>query len=132
MFLEALNILVYSLGWILFVAAQAQNSIASKSNSLQGWAGLKFWLQKQGVNLATRAFFSMLAYGFLIHTVASKIDGLGFHLSAHAIAGVAGYSANAALYQFFGLFPGLRVEVADLAPPANAQVVPVPKPPSLS
>jgi hypothetical protein len=31
------------------------------------------------------------------------------------------------LYQAFGLLPWLRVEVADLAPPANAQVVALPK-----
>jgi len=130
MLLEALNVFIYTLGWILFVAAQAQNSVKSKSNSLEtGWPGIKAWLKMQGVNLATRAFFSMLAYGFIIHTVTSKIDGIGFHISAHSIAGVAGYSANAFLYQFFGLFPGLRVEVPDLAPAANAQVVPLPKPP---
>lgn len=112
-----LNVAVFITGWILFVAAQAQNSVASKTNNLSGWPGAKRWLSAQAVNLCTRAFFSGLAYGFLIHTVASKIDGLGFHVSAHSIAGVAGYSANALLYQFFGLFPGLRVEVSDLAPP---------------
>jgi hypothetical protein len=131
MLAEALDIAVYTLGWILFVAAQAQNSAASKSNSLpSGMAGIKAWLKIQAVNLATRAFFSMLAYGFLIHTVASKIVGMGFQITGTAVAGVAGYSANALLYQFFGLFPGLRVEVSDLAPPPNAQVVPLTKPPS--
>jgi hypothetical protein len=120
-----LNIIVYAVGWILYVAAQAQNSVTSKSNSLPpGWAGIKFWLSKHGVNLVTRAFFSALAYGFIVHNVAGKIQGAGFEISSHAIAGVAGYSANALLYQFFGLFPGLRVEVADFAPPANAQIVP--------
>jgi len=127
MLLEALNIFVYTLGWILFVAAQAQNSIASKSNSLQGKAGLNVWLSAQAVNLATRAFFSALAYGFIIHNVASKISSVGFEISAVTIAGVAGYSANAMLYQFFGYFPFLRVEVPDLAPAPNAQVVPLPK-----
>jgi hypothetical protein len=127
------NIAVYVVGWALFVAAQAQNSVTSKSNSLTGWPGLKVWLRAQAVNLATRAFFSGLAYGFIIHTVAAKIDGFGFHLSAHSIAGVAGYSANALLYQFFGLFPGLRVEVPALAPvDSNIGVAPnnpLPKPP---
>jgi hypothetical protein len=120
---EAINIIVYSLGWILFVAAQAQNSIASKSNSLQGAAGLKTWLKAQAVNLATRAFFSGIAYGFIIHTIATKMTSVGFPISAVAIAGVGGYSANAMLYQFFGYFPFLRVEVPDLAPPPNSQVV---------
>lgn len=118
-----LNIALYAVGWILYVAAQAQNSVLSKSNSLAGWDGFKRWLGAHGVNLATRAFFSGLAYGFLVHTIATKIGSAGFPLSSHAIAGVAGYSANAALYQFFGLFPGLRVEVPDLAPPANSQIV---------
>ena len=113
-----LNILVFVVGWILFVLAQAKNSVTSKSNSLQGWPGLKIWLFAQAVNLATRAFFSALAYGFLVQTIAGKIDGLGFHVTSTTIAGVAGYSANAMLYQFFGLFPFLRVEVPDLAPPA--------------
>ena len=68
-------------------------------------------------------FFSGLAYGFLVQTIAAKIGDIGFHVTSTAIAGIAGYSANALLYQFFGLFPGLRVEVSDLAPPANSQIV---------
>jgi hypothetical protein len=122
---EAINIIVYSLGWILFVAAQAQNSAASKTNGLPtGAAGIKAWLKMQAVNLATRAFFSMLAYGFLIHAVAAKLSAAGVGVTTTVIAGVAGYSANALLYQFFGLMPWLRVEVSDLAPPPNSQVVP--------
>lgn len=121
-----LNIIVYSLGWILYVAAQAQNSVKSNSNGLpSGWAGIKFWLSVHGVNLATRAFFSALAYGFIVHTVSEKVLSVGMPISSRAIAGVGGYAANALLYQFFGYFPFLRVEVADLAPPANAQIVPV-------
>lgn len=119
-----LNEILYAVGWVLYVAAQAQNSVTSKSNGLAtGWAGIKVWLRAHGVNLATRAFFSALAYGFLVHTFAAKIQGAGFPVSSHAVAGCAGYAANALLYQFFGLFPGLRVEVSDLAPPVNAQVV---------
>jgi hypothetical protein len=122
-----LNIVVFAVGWILFVAAQCKNSLNSKTNSLQGWPGIRTWLLGNAVNLLTRAFFSALAYGFLVQTISAKIDGVGFHLTSTTIAGVAGYSANALLYQFFGLFPGLRVEVADLAPPPNAQVLPLPK-----
>jgi hypothetical protein len=123
-----LNIIVFAVGWILFVAAQCKNSLNSKTNSLQGWPGIRTWIVGNSVNLATRAFFSALAFGFLVQTIASKIGAVGFHLTSTTIAGVAGYSANALLYQFFGLFPGLRVEVSDLAPPANAQVVLVPVP----
>lgn len=119
------NIVLFWIGWLLFVAGQAQNSIASKTNGLPtGLAGMKIWLRAHAVDLARRAFFSGLAYGFLIYTVSSKLQALGFTISAHSIAGVAGFSANNLLYQFFGLFPGLRVEVADLAPPPNALLVP--------
>ena len=129
-----LNESLYAIGWALYVAAQAQNSVSSKSNSLAtGWPGIKVWLRAHAVNLATRAFFSALAYGFLVHTFAAKIQGAGFPVGAPVIAGCAGYAANALLYQFFGLFPGLRVEVSDLAPPPNAQFVQNPPiPPSES
>jgi hypothetical protein len=131
MYITLVNILMYLIGWVLYVAAQAQNSAASKTNGLpHGFEGIKLWMRLHLVNLATRAFFSGLAYGFLVHTVAAKIQTIGFPLTSTAIAGVAGYSANAMLYQFFGLFPGLRVEVADLAPPANAQIAPPQPPPS--
>jgi hypothetical protein len=120
-----LSAAVYIIGFILFVAAQAQNSAASKTNGLAaGWPGIVEWLKMHAVNLATRAFFAGLGYGFIVHTIASHVESAGFPVTSTTIAGVAGYSANALLYQFFGLFPGLRVEVADLSPPANAQVVP--------
>jgi hypothetical protein len=113
-----MNETLYAVAWLLFVAAQAQNSIKSKTNGLDGWQGFKLWIKAHGVNLATRAFFSGLAYGFMIHTFAAKIQAVGFPLGSHVIAGVSGYAVNGALYQFFGYFPGLRVEMADLAPPA--------------
>lgn len=106
---------IFMLGWLLFVMAQAQNSVRSKTNGLTGLSG---WFRLHAVNLATRAFFSALAYGFIVHTVAVKIQAVGFPVTATVSAGVGGYSANALLYQFFGYFPWLRVEVADLAPPA--------------
>lgn len=122
-----MNEILYAVGWLLYVAAQAQNSVTSKTNGLPvGWPGIQFWLRVHAVNLMTRAFFSALAYGFLVHTIAAKIQAVGFPVSGHAIAGVAGYAANSGLYQFFGLFPMLRVEVGELSPPANAQVVPLP------
>jgi len=123
------NEMLYAVGWLLYVAAQAQNSVTSKSNGLpSGWAGIKVWLRAHAVNLATRGFFSGLAYGFIVHSFAAKIQSDGFAIGAPAIAGCAGYAANALLYQFFGLFPGLRVEVSDLAPPPNAQIVAPPPP----
>ena len=116
-----IKILVFAAGWLLFVVAQAQNSILSTTNSLTGWAGFRYWLKIQWVNIATRAFFSALFYGFLIEQVAEKLQAVGFGITGTAVAGVAGYAANALLYQAFGLLakaiPGLRVEVHDLAPP---------------
>ena len=118
------NVLVFAAGWLLYVLAQGQNSLKSSSNSLTGWAGWQQWIRLQSVNLATRAFFSFLAYGFILHTVADKVQALGFPVTSTTIAGLGGYSANALLYQFFGLIPWLRVEVAELAPPPKAEFVP--------
>jgi hypothetical protein len=128
--MKYMNEVLYAIGFLLYVAAQAQNSVKSKSNGLQrGWSGISLWLRGNAVNLATRAFFSALAYGFLVHTFAAKIQSAGFAVGAPVIAGCAGYAANALLYQFFGLFPGLRVEISDLSPPANSQILP-PSPPT--
>jgi hypothetical protein len=125
-----LNISVFWLGWLLFVAAQCKNSLNSKTNSLTGSAGVKAWLGSQSVNLLTRAFFSALGYGFLVNSLAAKIDSVGFHFTSTTISGFAGYAANGMLYQLFGLLPWLRVEVAELAPPA--QNTALPKTPSAS
>jgi hypothetical protein len=128
---EAISVTLYIVGWILFVAVQCHNSVVSKTNSLpSGWVGIKCWLQVHAVDLALRAFFSALGYGFIVHSVATTVQNVGFHITGTAIAGVGGFSANTLCYQFIGLFPGLRAEVADVAPPANAQVVPLPKPPN--
>jgi len=117
---HAEQILIYAAGWLLFVVAQAQNSLLSSANSLTGWAGFKFWFRVQWVNLTTRAFFSAILYGFLIDQVSKRLQAVGFVLTGAAVAGCAGYAANALLYQAFGLLakaiPGLRVEIHDLAP----------------
>lgn len=114
-----MKIAVFIAGWVLFVVAQAQNSIRSTANGLSGWAGFKQWLRLQAVNLATRAFFSGLFYGFIVQFITTKLQAAGFAITSTSIAGVAGYSANALLYQAFGLLPWMRVEVSDLAPPPN-------------
>lgn len=121
-----LDVSVFVLGWILFVLAQAQNSVKSNTNGL---TTVKSWFAMHAVNLATRAFFSALAYGFIVHTVATKIESAGLQLTATSIAGIGGYSANALLYQFFGYLPWLRVEVADQAPPPAPQPAPQAPPP---
>lgn len=115
-----MKIVLFILGWVLFVLAQAQNSVQSTANGLSGWAGFWKWLKMQAVNLATRAFFSGLFYGYLVQVVTTKIQAAGLAIAGASIAGIAGYSANALLYQLFGLLPWLRVEVPELAPPAPA------------
>jgi len=120
MMIHVVNVLLYLMGWCLFVAGQAQNSLRSKSNSLDpGFAGLRQWLHFHLVNLAQRAFFSGLFYGFIVHTMGIKLQAAGFPVTSYMVAGIGGWAANGLLYQIFGLIPGLRVEVADLAPPAN-------------
>jgi len=119
-----LKILLYSVGWLLFVWAQAQNSILSTANGLSGWTGFKKWLRMQSVNLATRAFFSALLYGFVVQRITQLIASAGLALTGVAVAGLAGYAANTVMYQGLGLMakviPGLRVEVQDLVPPSAA------------
>ena len=120
---------IFAVGWLLFVWAQAQNSVRSTANGLQGLAGLKYWLKMQAVNVTTRAFFSFVFYGFIMNDVAAKISGAGFTVTGTSLAGISGYAANAILYQIFGLFPFLRVEVQDLAPPSAASAAAKPPDP---
>lgn len=114
-----MNVAVFVLGWALFVLAQAQNSIKSTTNGLNGNSGWGMWFKIHAIDLAMRAFISALLYGFILNTVADKISALGFPLTSTSIAGFGGLAANAVLYQFFGLVPWLRVEVAELAPPST-------------
>lgn len=116
---KMLDLSVFWAGWILFVAAQAQNSVRSSANGLEGFAGFKRWIKLQAINLLTRVFCSAIFYGTLITWVSQKLRSVGFALEPAAISGLAGYSANAFLYQIFGLIPWLRVEIGDLAPPAK-------------
>lgn len=111
------TVVIFCAGWLLFVAGQAHNSVRSSSNGLAGWSGFMVWLRFQAVNLVTRAFFSALAYSFIIHTIATKIQAAGFPVTSTTVAGIGGWAANGLLYQFFGLFPFLRVELSELAPP---------------
>ncbi len=121
---HAANVTLYLIGWTLFVAGQAQNSVRSKSNGLApGFAGFQQWISFHLVNLAQRAFFSGLFYGFILHSVGSKLQAAGLPITSYMVAGIGGWAANGLLYQIFGLIPGLRVEVADLAPPPNSQIV---------
>ena len=129
---ETLSISVYIVGWLLFVWLQAHNSVLSKTNSLEGWAGYKLYLKTHAPDLAVRAFFSALGYGFIVHSVATTVQAVGFTVTGTAIAGVGGFTANTACYQFMGIFPALRKEVADVAPPPTVSGVAqaaLPKPP---
>lgn len=114
---SALNVAVFALGWVIFVLTQAQNSIRSSTNGLQGRAGWQAWFSMHAIDLIVRAFFSALGYGFILNTVSQKLSAVGFTFTATTIAGFGGFGANALLYQVVGLLPGLRVEVGELAPP---------------
>lgn len=113
-----LNIALFSLAWVLFVLAQAKNSIRSNSNGLQGKAGWAAWFQMHAIELAIRALVSAALYGWLINTWGQKIQAAGLTIQSYGIAIFAGFAANGALYQVIGLIPALRVEVGELAPPA--------------
>lgn len=114
---HALTWLVYWIGWLVFVLGQAHNSIASRTNALSGWAGLKLWLRAQAANLLTRAFFAAIFAGYIIQQVAEKLESVNLPLHTLGIEALSGFAANALLYQVLGLVPWLRVEVSDLAPP---------------
>ena len=121
------NIVLYIMGWTLFVAGQAQNSIRSTTNGLPpGFAGFRQWLDIHWLDLAHRAFWSGLFYGIIVGKTTAMLQAVGFPVTSYMIAGMGGWSANAAVYQILGLIPipGLRKEVADFAPPANAEIVP--------
>jgi hypothetical protein len=116
--MHGLNVAVFIIGWLLFVALQIQNSVRSSSNGLQGTAGWLAWLKLHAIELMLRAFVSALLYGYIVNQVQEKIAAVGFSLTSTSIAGFGGLAANSLLYQFFGLIPWLRVEVGELAPPA--------------
>jgi hypothetical protein len=124
-----LNVAIFVLGWVLFVLAQAQNSIKSSTNGLQGKAGWAGWLKIHAIELAWRAFGSGLLYHYIVQTTANKLAGLGLSLESTSIAGFGGLAANSVLYQVFGLIPWLRVEVGELAPPSEPPADPKPGPP---
>lgn len=126
-----LNAFVFAGFWLLYAVAQAQNSIRSTSNNLTGWQGLKQYLRLQGVNLVTRAAFSAVFYTSLVEDTTHHLVLIGLTLTSTAVAALAGYSANAGLYQLFGYLPWLRTELHDIVPPsepANTVVVPVTPP----
>jgi len=120
------NFCWYWFGWLLFVVGQAQNSINSPSNGLEGWAGFKRWLGMHWYTLLLRCFFCAIGQAALTHWIFSKINPLltehGFLVAAWGIAGISGFFANTLLYQVFGIagqrIPWLRVDVPQLAPPA--------------
>lgn len=123
------NVILFIMGWILFVAGQAQNSVRSKTNGLpEGFEGFRQWLDIHWLDLAHRAFWCGLFYGLIVTKTTATLQAVGLPVTSYMVAGVGGWSANSAIYQILGLlpFPGLRKEVADVVPPANSQIVPPP------
>jgi hypothetical protein len=125
------NAALYTIGWILSVLAQAQNSVLSKSNGLPpGWPGIWRYIQLQAINLAIRALISGALYGFVIGKIGNELQGVGLNLHGAAVAALSGLAANYVIYQAAGLLPWFRKEIADLVPPANSQIVAPPAPPA--
>lgn len=120
-----LNVVLFALGWLLFMLAQAQNSVLSKSNGLPpGWPGIAQYLKVQAINLGIRALVSGAFYPVIVQNVTSKLTGAGFTLHSAGVAAVSGLAANAIVYQASGLLPWLRTEVSNAVPPPNVQIVP--------
>ncbi len=118
------NVTLFLMGWTLFVAGQAQNSIRSTSNGLPpGFAGLKQWLDFHWLDLAHRAFWSGLFYGLIVHKATATMQAVGFPVTSYMVAGFGGWSANGIVYQLLGVL-GVRIEMGEKVPPANAQIVP--------
>jgi len=121
----AMNYVMYWAGWVLFVLGQAQNSVLSPSNGLEGTAGIRRWFQLHWYTLILRAFLSLIGEQAINHFVISKVEPLlqpfGLELAVWGFAGLSGLAANTLLYMAFGIagqkFPGLRVEMPALAPP---------------
>src|ERR1700674_5602380 len=118
------NILMFCVGWLVFLLGQMQNSVRSSSNGLAvGWSGMNKWLQFQYINIITRAFVTAVLYPALIQSALTKMNApmqaAGFGVQAWGLAGLAGYSANTLLNQLAGLIPALRIEIPQLAPPPS-------------
>ncbi len=126
-----LTIIMYWVGWLLFVLGQAQNSLNSPSNRLEGFAGFRTWLVLHWYTLALRAFFSAIGEVAIQHFVMARIAPLlaaqGLSIAAWGAAGISGFAANTVLYQAFGLLgskiPWLRVDVPTLVPSQAAREV---------
>jgi hypothetical protein len=128
--IHAGNIILYVMGWGLYVAGQAQNSIRSTSNGLtDSFEGWRAWLRFHLIDLANRAFWSGLFYGLAVHSTAVKLQALGFPITTYMVAGAGGFFANAFVYQAFGLLGIKRVEMGEKVPPPNSQIV-APSPPA--
>lgn len=117
-----LNIVMFVLGWLLFLVGQMFNSVKSTSNGLNvSMEGVFRWLRFQALNIAMRVFFTVIFYPTLLKVALDKLNGplqsAGVGVAAWGLAGLAGYMANTALFQIFGLIPWLRVEIPSLAPP---------------
>jgi hypothetical protein len=112
------NIVLYLMGWSLFVALQAQNSIRSKSNGLtDNFDGWRTWLRFHLLDLMLRGFVCGLIYRVAVYTTAAKLQALGVQgMTTFTVAGMAGWTANGLVYQILGVL-GYRVEIGEKVPP---------------
>jgi hypothetical protein len=115
---------MYLLGWALFLALQIQNSLRSNTNGLEfSLSGVKRWLQISAVQTMLRAFIVVIFFPALMKGPVAKLNATlmasGFEVTTWGLAGLAGLASEALLYQVWGLIPGLRKEVAAVAPPPS-------------
>lgn len=118
--ITTLLLIMYLLGVIIQVLLEAQNSVKSSSNGLPpGLPGIVQYLELQGISLLARLFLSIVFFTVILDMTQKAVGATFTSMPAWAMAGLAGYGSSAFLRQVSGLIPGLRVEVAQQAPPPS-------------
>jgi hypothetical protein len=116
--------IMYLLGWFLHQALLIQNSLKSNTNGLDhSVAGLKAWIAISWVQTLIRLLIVVCIGQAAINGPGAKLNALlmnsGFELSRWGLAGLTGLSTDTLVYQVMGMIPGLRKEVAAVAPPPS-------------
>lgn len=115
--------------WALFYAGfatslmlQAQTSVSSASNNLDS---IRSWLKLHWHVVWANLFLST-AFSAAIFKMIPASSGLG-EFSKYAVGGFIANGVIDKILFIFGQQLGTKVEVPQIAPPANAQVVPLGK-----
>ena len=109
---------LFYLGFVASLLLQAQTSASSDSNSLgSAWD----WIKLHGRIILGRLIACTIFLPVIIHYVPSDMS-----LPTWSVYGAAGFISDSVLDKvlfIFGKGIGAKVEVPQMAPPANAQVV---------